>query len=34
MVQAQIALGGRIQTITYEKGGSWNGWDAGNGVPD
>jgi hypothetical protein len=31
---AGFTLGGAIQTIAYEKGGSWNGWDAGNGVPD
>jgi hypothetical protein len=23
----------RWQTISYEKGDDWNGWDAGNGVP-
>jgi hypothetical protein len=31
---AGFTLGGAIQTIAYEKGGSWNGWDTGNGVPD
>jgi PEP-CTERM motif len=31
---AGFSLGSAIQTIAYEKGGSWNGWDAGNGVPD
>lgn len=30
---AGFSLGGAIQTIAFEKGGSWNGWDVGNGVP-
>jgi PEP-CTERM motif len=30
---AGFSLGGAIQTISYEKGDGWDGWDAGNGVP-
>jgi len=30
---AGFTLGGAIATAAFEKGGGWNGWDPGNGVP-